>query len=275
MIEHDILRDKGNEKDVIVKAYDVAKSLNLKELGLLLERVGEILNLNPLIASLGSNRYISIFEYGSIVFFNLTDASITGWLENIKPYASRLNKRYLSDEIKLIINPNRIDDSKMTTEELSISKLDKNTVILISIILSRSVTLEYYEHLIDQALASLEDEIQRLSQDGKINRKPRYLTKQVGFALAVEHELAYNLEILDDPDVVWEGEQEIDRLFKQTTKLFDLKQRTDVIEKKLSLIARSSEFIISRLDAQKSAILELAIIFLILAEILIFFSIGM
>jgi len=253
---------------ITVKAFDVATSFDLKQFAPEVERVGSILKNNPLIADLGQGRYIAAFDYGSIVFFNLTDASVEGWIERVKPYAQRMNREYHTDEFQLILSPDQ--GSRISTEELAVNKLDKDIVTLVSIVLSRSVALEYFEHLISQSLASLEEFIQRLAHEGRIVRKHRALIKQVGLALAIEHELAYNLEVLDEPDVVWEGGEEIERLYRNLSKMFDLGDRTEVIEKKLSLISRSSEFIISRLSDRRATLLELAIVILILVEIVLF-----
>ncbi len=88
-------------------------------------------------------------------------------------------------------------------------------------------------------------------------------------ALAVEHALAYNVLVLEDPDVVWDGGKDAEELYLALRREFDLEDRVKIIREKVSIIARSSTFIISRLEAQRSQLLEWGIILLIVGEIVL------
>jgi uncharacterized Rmd1/YagE family protein len=131
------------------------------------------------------------------------------------------------------------------------------------------VSIEYYEAQVADALAQLEQTISTLARQGKIPRSPRALTRQVGFALSVEHELAYALSVFDDPDVVWDGGPKIESLYRSLKREFDLEDRIRILQQKVSLISRSSTFVISRLEGQRSQVLEWIIIFLIMSEIIL------
>ena len=79
----------------------------------------------------------------------------------------------------------------------------------------------------------------------------------------------YNLSIFDDPDIVWDGGKRIEDLYKSLKREFDLEDRIEIVQQKISIISRSSTFVIARLEGQRSRILEWIIILLILLEILL------
>lgn len=93
----------------------------------------------------------------------------------------------------------------------------------------------------------------------------------MGLAISVEQELAYNLSAFDDPEILWSGGKKIDELYKRLKREFDLDDRIRAIQQKVSIISRSSTFVISRLEAQRAQILEWIIIVLIFFEIIMAF----
>jgi len=69
---------------------------------------------------------------------------------------------------------------------------------------------------------------------------------------------------------VWDGGKRIEELYTNLKRQFDLDDRIKIIQQKVSIISRSTTFIISRLEARRSQFLEWIIILLILLEIVLF-----
>jgi len=252
-----------------VKAFDVASSYDLKAARDILANnfSGNIVNLNPLLSQMGFHKMIAVFDYGSIVFFNHTLAEITETLDTLRSCAQRPNRRFSEDDFVLNITTKL----KMPegTEELYIKEFNRDIALVVSVILSRSVSLEYYESLISDTFARLEESISTLATQGRIQKNEKTLTKEVGLAISVEQELAYNLSAFDEPEIVWNGGKKIDELYKKLKREFDLEDRIRAIQQKVSIISRSSTFVISRLEAQRAQILEWIIILLIVFEIVL------
>lgn len=251
-----------------VLAFDIATSFDLTALRPNAEKWGKVVERSPFIIEFKSSQYIVIFEYGSLVFFNFTHEEARGWLDQLKNYANRTNRREFSDSFTLYIGEKR---GTASTEELSVNKFFTDTVKLVAIVLSRSVGLEYYEDLIDRNLAKLEESVEQLSRKGRLVLKRREYVKTAGLALAIHHEMAYNLQLLDDPDVVWERGVEMQKLYEHLSSLFSISKRAQAVERKLNIIARSSEFIIERLQDRTANMLELAIVGLFVLDIIIIF----
>jgi uncharacterized Rmd1/YagE family protein len=264
------MKQPESEK-IIVKAYDVASSYDLKAARDILVNnfAGKILSLNPLLAQTGFHKMIAVFDYGSIVFFNHSQAEITETLDTLRGCGQRPNRRFSEDDFVLNIT----SKLKMPegTEELFIKEFTKDIAMVVSIVLSRSVSLEYYESLISDTFGQLEESVSTLAREGRIQKNEKTLTKEVGLAISVEQELAYNLSAFDDPEILWSGGKKIDELYKRLKREFDLDDRIRAIQQKVSIISRSSTFVISRLEAQRAQILEWIIIVLIFFEIIMAF----
>lgn len=268
-MKHSIKQIVEEPQKIVVKAFDTASSYDLKAARDILVNnfSGKILNLNPLLATTDINTMITVFDYGSIVCFNCTQAMITELVDTLRSCTQRPNKRINEDDFVLNLAPEY--RSPEGTEEWFIKEFNRDIALVVSVVLSRSVSLEYYEGIVSETLATLEKTVSDLAATGKIKRDEVSLTKRVGFAISIEQELAYSLSIFDDPDILWFGGKRIEALYKSLKREFDLEDRTKIIQQKISIISRSSTFIISRLEAHRSQILEWIIIILILAEIVL------
>jgi uncharacterized Rmd1/YagE family protein len=262
------MKQPESEK-IFVKAFDVASSYDLKMARDVLVNnfSGKVLNLNPLLVQIAPRKNVVLFDYGSIIFFNHTDAEITETLDTLRGCTLRPNRRFSEDEFVLNIT-SRLQMPE-GTEELFIKEFTKDIAMVVSIVLSRSVSLEYYESLISDTFGRLEESVATLAREGRIQKNERTLTKEVGLAISVEQELAYNLSAFDEPEIVWSGGKKIDELYKRLKREFDLDDRIRAIQQKVSIISRSSTFVISRLEAQRAQVLEWIIIVLIAFEIIL------
>lgn len=262
-----LARGSGADERIVVKAFDVASAYDLKQARDILVNnfQGKVLSLNPLVAETGVRRMVALFDYGSIVFFNHSPAQITETLDTLRGCAQRLNRRASEDDY--VLNITSQTRTPVGTEELHIRTFDLDIALVVGVVLSRSVSLEYYESLISDTFARLEESIAALASQGRIQKDERTLTKEVGLAISVEQELAYNLAAFDDPDIVWSGGKPVEELYRSLKREFDLDDRVRAIQQKVSIISRSSTFVISRLEAQRSRMLEWIIILLITAEI--------
>ena len=260
---------KTEPEKVFVKAFDVASTYDLPSARKVLEQEfgGKMLETSPLLVQLDPRKMIAVFDYGSIVFFGVEHEERGRIIDRLNSFASRVNTTISEDDFTLYLSSQAKNPEG--TDVLFVKDVNRDIALVVGAVLSRSVSVEYYEKLVGDALAQLERPIASLQATGKIPRSGRSLTRNVGFALAVEHELAYTLSAFDDPDIVWDGGKRIEELYRNLKREFDLEDRINIIQQKVSIISRSSTFVISRIEGQRSQILEWIIILLIVLEILI------
>lgn len=261
--------DLQREK-IIVKAYDVASAYDLLAARKIFEEEFKykVLETSPLLVQISPQKMVAVFDYGAAVFFNVAPEEKSLILHALKPFAQRPNQTVSEDEFTLNIAHQA--KAPEGTDEMFIKEFNRDIALVVGTVLSRSVSVEFYEKLVEDALEQLEHPIASLQSTGKIPHTQRELTKKVGFALAVEQELAYTLSAFDDPDIVWDGGKRIEELYTNLKRQFDLEDRIKIIQQKVSIISRSSTFVISRIEDRRSQILEWIIILLIALEILLF-----
>jgi len=222
--------------------------------------VGVTKNVIAFRAVLVAFTIIAIF---SMLFARLNSASV----EPNARCAHRPNRDMGKDDFTLYLAPR--EKRPEGTDELTVKEFNRDTSLVVAIVLSRSVALEYYEKLVGESLGALEQTMAALAHQGRVRRTEKDLARQVGEALLIEHELVYYVEVFDDPDIIWDGGARIEQLYRELKREFDLDDRTKAIQQKVSLISRWSTFVISRLEAQRSRMLEWIIIILIFSEIIL------
>jgi uncharacterized Rmd1/YagE family protein len=255
-------------RSIPILAYDVATSFNLKTLQVTAAEWGSIVSRDPVIVQFPDDRYMVVFDYGSLVFFNFTEETARHWINKLSDFATRWGREEFTDNFTLHVGK---AEGEPSTEEFTVPEFTLDIVKLVAIVLSRSVSLEYFEFLVDRSLGQLEDTIEQLAFTGKITGSRTALTKQVGVGLNIQHELAYNLGLLDDPDILWEGGQRIGKLYTHLAQTFDIRERALALQRKIDIIAKSSEFIILRLQERTLTWQEYAIIALFVIDIILIY----
>ena len=266
-------RSTGHTREpdrIVARSFDVASAYDLKLARdqLFPGSSAKLLDSNPLTIQFAPRRIVAVFEYGSIVFFNFDENECQVIIDRIKACASRPYKTVSRDDFALYLAPR--EKKPEGTDELYIKDFNRDTAILVAVVLSRSVALEYYEALVGNSLARLEQTVTGLAGTGRIPRGERELTRQVGLGLLIEHELAYSVSAFDDPDIIWEGGARMNQLYLALKREFDLDDRIKVIQQKVSLVSRWSTFVIARIEGHRSRMLEWIIIILIFSEIILF-----
>lgn len=255
-------------RSIPILAYDIATNFNLKALQLAASEWGEVIGRDPVIIAFPNERYIVIFDYGSVVFFNFDDTAARHWFDKLTPFSSRMGREIYADNFTLHVGK---PEGEPSTEEVTVPEFTLDIVKLVAIVLSRSVSLEYFEFLVDRSLEQLEDSMEHLALTGRLTGSRLALTKQVGVGLNIQHELAYNLGLLDDPDILWEGGHRIEKLYTHLSQTFDIRERVQALQRKIDIIAKSSEFIILRLQERTLTWQEYAIIALFVIDIILIY----
>ncbi|PIR21324.1 MAG: hypothetical protein COV45_00845 [Deltaproteobacteria bacterium CG11_big_fil_rev_8_21_14_0_20_47_16] len=256
---------------ISILAYDIATSFNLKMLQVAAAEWGTVVSKDPVIVLFADEQYVAIFDYGSVVFFNCDVTSAQEWIERLTPFASRMSRQQYSDSFTIHVGKM---EGESSTEELYVPEFSLDVVKLVAVVLSRSVSLEYFESLVDRSLGQLEDAVEQLAQTGKLVGSRKTLIQQAGLALNIRHELAYNLGLLDDPDIVWEGGARMYELYARLSQTFDVRERVQILQRKMDIITKSSEFIIQRIQDRTLTWQEYAIIVLFILDLIVIYWVG-
>ena len=295
-----------------VTAINIAHSIDLSEVignvfatkGVkkIMERLSVVMQLRPKSEddTSESDRFVAVFGYGSVVFFNVSPKETALLVQEIKrfskgilPFDQERKERYCvhiqpaeilssptasttitsdcGDDIGADVPPihnggndNNANDL-VTSDYCIVPELNMKYVDVISNIMAQSVALDAYNDKVDCLLADFERINDIVTLEGNLNAVDRNKLFQ---AVALNNSIFLRLTkvgIKDRVDTAWDLSQyeHVDEFMR---KEFDIDQRFDYIEFKLNLIQQNAKFFLEVLANQKSDSLEYIIIVLISLE---------
>ena len=246
-------------------------------------------------------RYVVVYRFGAVVFFNLTTKESSRLLEEIKKHA--VNPISIGFErrehFEVALQPHlETATGKITSDSAMVRELDMNTVGIVSNIMGQTVALDWHNDTVDELLAkfsSVNSSVERTGGFTSIERNTLFQVVARNNSLFID--MVGKLGIKDRSDTAWNLSQ-YEGLHEGMRKEFELDERFRVsdyyssiklcsnflrlyglthfhvwlcddiqnVEMKLDLIQQNAKFFIEVLDSQKSNALEWVIIVLISFE---------
>ena len=141
-------------------------------------------------------------------------------------------------------------------------------LIVIADALSKSVVLARDEREVAAVFELTEPFARQLAEHGRAAASRRTILKHIGNALLVQHRVSGRVAVAEKPDVVWDR-ADLDRLYARLEDEYELKERAEVLSRKLAVIAETAEVLTDIIDTKRSLRLEIIIVVLIAVELLI------
>lgn len=200
---------------VLIKAYYIARSIDVRAIPNFSSykssrRVQQAKSVTITLSE-ELNQYISIFQYGSVVFFNIPEAMHQEHLqrlvspgilqEPIIPFDAQLTENY-----KVIVHQSLEKPSVIKAEHLNIQKLDIKNVEIVGTIMAESVALDYYSTTVDALLSEYIHMNHRIHQTGEIFG---YSTKSLHQLIASNNIIITNvlskMGLFEGTDAAWDN----------------------------------------------------------------------
>eukprot|EP01135_Chromosphaera_perkinsii_P011927 Nk52_evm44s2531 gene=Nk52_evmTU44s2531 len=132
--------------------------------------------------------------------------------------------------------------------------------------LQLSVKLGIWENLLDEYIKSMGEIPRRLKDEEPLGLSRKQILKKTGELLYFRHNINLLSDLLDTPDFYWDR-PELESYFNLMYKNLDLKDRTQVINNKLTYSHELAEVLRTHLEEKHSLKLEWCIIGLITVEV--------
>ena len=245
------------------RAFFVADRLSTSGL----ER-GDVLATTPLAFRVNDNGVAILFRYGVVVLIGLNALEEDEFLRSLE---SRMTGPFTrrEEEIAIIeLASADKDDQIPPGGPIYLQSLSPERLILVGEALAKSVVLARHEREVAAVIDTTEPFARELAKSGRILGGRVAILKRIGNALSVRHRVAGPVEIAEKPDILWDKPQ-LERLYSRLEDEYELKERAESLNRKLAVIAESSQVLTDIIDTSRSLRLELIIIFLILFEVLI------
>jgi required for meiotic nuclear division protein 1 len=257
--------DWGAADRIGVHARLVGERLVLKTL----ETIDPI-GTNPLVIRAGNDGYAVLLRYGVVVLFNLMPAETARLLETLAPLikepTDQLPGEILSEELYLAFNPaakERIERDVLWLHSSDVARLQ-----IVAEALAKSVVLEYYEREIAKIFDRMQVFAKAIQNQTARPPKEQELLRDIGGTLLIQQKMLGTVEVGEKPDPIWDY-PELDRLYLRLEDEYELRERLLALERKLDLIAKTTETALGFLQRNSSHRVEWYIVILIVVEILL------
>lgn len=259
---------EGSTKLFRISATHVSERLRMRDIRERLTEfpIDEFTNYN-LTIRLGEFSFAFIYNYGTVVFFNVPTVlqdSILQLLRETKEAAGigDTTEAFLMEEVPTLAGaPNQVRFDRVICTKITFAKIK-----LVSMLVAESSALDYYDILIENLLERATQITKRLERDGKFIDSKEDLLKFVGLCLSSKQEIIANLYIVDTPEETWE-DSELDRIYHDLKVMLEVDTRYRAVEYKSKIIQESVEVITDLLKSKRETTLEITIIALIAFEI--------
>ncbi|TJY37852.1 RMD1 family protein [Pontimicrobium aquaticum] len=246
-----------------VVAYHVANTINIKASKQQLQLQLLFQDSDELFYSSSKDKFVYIFHYGMVSFFNMTNNEIDAILKQIKPYCDNYFSERILEEINVVVQDHTL---KVQFEHVVLPKLDSEMIRLVMLNASQSVALNRFSEITEALLIETNEHTKYLENRGKLDISGNKLKRFIGKILNIKNKISENLYIFDSPDITWEDAQ-LNRLNIELKKTFDLKDRYHLIHDRIDIIKENLELFKDIMDHKESSKLEWIIIILILVEV--------
>ncbi|KAL6578036.1 hypothetical protein OROMI_010364 [Orobanche minor] len=232
---------------------------------------------NGLGSSLGGSHccYMIVFQYGSIVLFNVRDHEVDDYLKIVKQHASGLLPEMRKDEWEYEVRekPALLTWMQGGLDYIMLQYLNIDGIRTIGSVLGQSIALDYYVRQVDGMVGEFTDINRGMEKTGTFTMERKKLFQLVGKANSNLADVILKLGLFEraqaeGSDIAWK-DAKYAQIWEYLRDEFELTQRFASLDFKLKFVEHNIRFLQEILQNRKSDFLEWLIIILIGAEILI------
>jgi uncharacterized Rmd1/YagE family protein len=246
-----------------VVAYQIAATINIRRCKTYLPLPVLFSDSDELFVENGKQKYIYVFQYGMVSFFNHSEAEIQVVLQKLKPAAKGVSQNFFSEKILVEFSEK---EQQVAFDKVTLLHFDTGAIRLVMLNASQSVALDRYSEITENLLEETNEHTKYLEEKGKLDIGGNKLKRFIGKVLNIKNQISENLYIFDAPDVTWENEK-LNRLNQELKQTFDLKNRYRNIHERTEIIKENLGLFKDIMYHKESSRLEWIIIILILVEV--------
>lgn len=208
------------------------------------------------------------FRWGAVVLFGATPAQEASLIGMLRPHLTAPLPNPIEEAARIAggAEQDGVDpDGVIRLRDLSVPRL-----AVVADALAKSAALAHQEALLSEALDRLEPVIAALRTEGRLAASSRALQRQIGHALSARSRTTARVEAEEKPEILWD-QPALERLHGRLADEYELRERSAALDRKLALIADTTESILSLIQGRRAMGLEAAIVALVGIEVVFTF----
>ncbi|MBF0107818.1 MAG: RMD1 family protein [Magnetococcales bacterium] len=204
-----------------------------------------------------------LFRFGVVVLFGVDPEEERAFLERIEPLVLKRFAEARRELVQISIgNGNRFSSQG----DVHLAQADVPSLAVVADVLAKSLVLEHHENEVALVFDQVEPLAEGLRQGWWRRARGRELLGQIGDTLLVEQRTVGRVEVTERPAFLWDFPQ-LERLHHELAEEYEIADRSRALERKLSVIARTTEMVLGLLHTHRSLRVEWYVVILILVEI--------
>ena len=226
----------------------------------------EVLSTTPLAFRVEGGSFVVLFRYGVVVLFGMAPQQEDEILRSLE---GRVVGRFAQREEELTqveIAPEK-DEQITPAGTITLKALMPEHVLIIADAIATNLILAHDERNVSAVFDVIEPLARELADHGRTPSGRRTILKHIGNALLVQQRMSGLVAVAEKPDVLWER-PDLERFYARLEDEYELKERADLLSRKLTVIANTGQVLADIIDTERSVRLERIIIALILLEVI-------
>jgi uncharacterized Rmd1/YagE family protein len=207
-----------------------------------------------------------LFRYGALVLFDVGPADEAAFLDRLQPFVSGRFAKPDIDEVQIRVDPNAADGVENGIVALRNHDVERLQVIAENT--GKSSVLGLYESRIGDSFDRIEPFALEIEMAGTSRRKARALLQHLGATLLIQQQMVGRVQPAEKPDVLWDR-PDLEVLNLRVADEFEIRDRNVVLERKLDLVARTTQLLLDLLQDRRTLRVEWYVVALIVFEILL------
>ena len=176
---------------------------------------------------------IFFFEYGVIVMWGFDEIQEASIINLCKAY---LTRPYPANRIEFeTLHYTISSEAFFCSDVFHLTSEDHFNKMIISHGLAQSVKLDYFETLVEETIDSVAYLPYELEKFGHLKTSKKVILSLIGKIHIIRFDLNLVSNILDSPEVLW-FYAEFEKLYHAVSKCMDIKNRTDLLNKRIDTI---------------------------------------
>lgn len=221
---------------------------------------------SPLVVTAGQSGCAILFRYGCVVLFGVNSIEKTAFLNGIKSLVVEPVELSIPEHAQLVLNKELnegVEDEKILLHRFSLERLQ-----LVADVLAKSEVLAHYEAGIAKNFDTIEPLAESLQREGRTGSHGKKLLRHIGDTLSIQGRMVGRVEISEKPELLWDYPQ-LERFYLRLRDEYDIAERHTALEKKLDLLSKTAETLLTLLHNKHSLRVEWYITLLIVFEIVL------
>jgi uncharacterized Rmd1/YagE family protein len=228
-------------------------------------RRDHLVSTTPLAFRVGESGLAVLFRYGAAVLIGLDEADEARVLADVRGFVVGGDGPLEEEIAQILVEPDQ-EEQITATGAIQLKAATVEHQLIVADALAKSVALAQDERQMAQVFEKIEPFAASLASGGRWPAGRGAVLRLIGQSLLAQHRLAGRVAVREKPDILWDR-PELERFYARLEDEYELVERAEDLDRKLSVIGSTAEALLDMLDTSRFLRLEILVVVLILAEL--------